>query len=127
MVLAVKATDIVCSWGITECMTGGVCVHHSVIYVLHFTVCSEKDAFEEGEQEIFRELCMLNLNLGDILDSVLWCLSVLIFTIHMYCIHPLFISYIPNHQIHILCIYALEEQTFFITISQGLLHFLCSV
>ena len=33
-------------------MAGGVCVHHSVIYVLHFTVCSEKDAFEEGEQEI---------------------------------------------------------------------------
>ena len=33
-------------------MAGGVCAHHSVIYVLHFTVCSEKDAFEEGEQEI---------------------------------------------------------------------------
>ena len=23
-----------------------------ILYVLHFTVCSEKDAFEEGEQEI---------------------------------------------------------------------------
>ena len=42
-----------CSWGITESMAGGVCVHHPVIlYILHFTVCSEKDAFEEGEQEI---------------------------------------------------------------------------
>ena len=34
-------------------MAGGVCAHHSVIiYVLHFTVCSEKDTFIEGEQEI---------------------------------------------------------------------------
>ena len=48
-----------------------------------------------------------HVNLGDVLDSVLWYMSVLIFTIHMYFIHPLFISYIiPNHQMHILCIHA---------------------
>ena len=65
-----------------------------------------------------------NVILIQLTQFQLWYMSVLIFTIHMYCIHPLFISYIiPNHQMHILCIYALEEQTFVITISQGLLHF----
>ena len=67
------------------------------------TSCISQSAVrkEKSRKFQFYELYMINVNPGDVLDSGLWYMSVLIFTIHMYFIHPLFVSYIPNHQMHV--------------------------
>ena len=76
-----------------------------------YTVCSEKDDFEEGEQEILvLGTVHAHLNQGDSTGlRIVVHVSTHFHNLLSYTYpHPLFSDpCIPNHQIHIVCIHAL--------------------